>query len=205
MKLIRRTLLGAFLFGSASKVLGADMMNETQFWTIIDLTAKFENDPEKQLESLHAELRKLTSDEIMQFELAFNEMRRRAYSWELWGAAYVLHGGASDDGFEYFMRWLVSKGRAVFENVVADPESLAIILAPEPGGPCEFEEFAYVASKVWQEKTGINPWEDDQGRFPYTGAPPAADPAGTPFKDSEQYLSKAYPKLWERFGHSPLG
>lgn len=122
----------------------------------------------------------------------------------LWGAAYVLHGGASDDGFEYFQRWLISKGRDFFEAVVSDLDSLSGLLADDPGGPCEFEEFAYVAGKVWQEKTGIDPWQDEQGRFPYTGAPPASAPSGVQFEESDDYLSKAYPNLWARFGKSPL-
>ena len=113
----------------------------------------------------------------------------------------MLHGGASDDGFEYFQRWLISKGRETFDAAVADPDSLA----PDPGGPCEFEEFATVAGEVWAEKTGIDPWTDPEGSFPYTGAPPAASPSGTPFEEDPRYLAKRYPKLWKRFGTWPLG
>lgn len=120
------------------------------------------------------------------------------------GAAYVVHGGASDDGFEYFQRWLISKGRATFERVVADPDALAVILAPDPGGVCEFEEFAYIAGEVWQEKTGIDPMTDPQGRFPNTGAAPAVDPSGEPFQEDQAYLANRYPKLWARFGETPL-
>jgi hypothetical protein len=116
----------------------------------------------------------------------------------------VLNGGASDDGFEYFQRWLISKGREVFEAAVADPDSLADLLAPDTEGPCEFEEFAYVASEVWAEKTGIDPWNDPKGSFPYTGAPPATQPSGTPFPEDERYFARRYPKLWARFGTSPL-
>ena len=68
---------------------------------------------------------------------------------------------------------------------MADPDSLAEILAPDAGGPCEFEEFAYVASEVWGEQTGIDPWADPEGRFPYTGAPPAPSPSGAPFEEDE--------------------
>jgi hypothetical protein len=88
----------------------------------------------------------------------------------------------------------------VFEAATADPDSLADLLEPDAEGLCEFEEFAYVASDVWAEKTGADPEE-----FPYTGAPPVASPSGTPFAEDEQHLAKRYPKLWKRFGASPLG
>jgi len=34
-------------------------------------------------------------------------------------------GGASDDGFEYFRGRLVAQGRAVYDQAVTDPDSLA--------------------------------------------------------------------------------
>ncbi|WP_217498085.1 MULTISPECIES: DUF4240 domain-containing protein [Sphingomonas] len=36
----------------------------------------------------------------------------RSYRWDLWRAAKVAKGGVSDDGFEYFRTWLISRGRA---------------------------------------------------------------------------------------------
>ncbi|MEU3455943.1 DUF4240 domain-containing protein [Micromonospora sp. NPDC006766] len=48
-----------------------------------------------------------------------------SYRVDLWGAAYLINGGASDDGFEHFRGWLMTQGRAVFARAVADPDSLA--------------------------------------------------------------------------------
>jgi uncharacterized protein DUF4240 len=179
-------------------------MTQGRFWELIGRSTGYEADPERQLDALRQVLRELTPSEIEAFERAFQREQKRAYTWDLWGAAYVLHGGASDDGFEYFQRWLISKGRKVFEAAVVAPDSLADMLASDTLGPCEFEEFAYVASQAWAEKTGINPWKDPKGSFPYTGAPPAPQPSGTPFEEDESYLAKRYPKLWARFGASPL-
>ena len=179
-------------------------MDDNTFWTVIGKTLKFEGEEERQMAALTNEFRGWTAAEIEGFERAFQRQQLRSYDWRLWGAAYVIHRGASDDGFEYFQRWLISKGRDVFEAILAEPDLLADVLPDEPAGPCEFEEFAYVASHAWQTKTGINPWEDEKGRFPYTGAPPADNPAGKKFKTTEAYLAKAYPKLWARFGSSPL-
>ncbi|MFC9245678.1 DUF4240 domain-containing protein [Streptomyces sp. NPDC057136] len=43
----------------------------------------------------------------------------------LWAAAYVINGGCSDDGFDYFRGWLIAQGREVFERTAADPDALA--------------------------------------------------------------------------------
>ncbi|MEV0156835.1 DUF4240 domain-containing protein [Micromonospora sp. NPDC050686] len=48
-----------------------------------------------------------------------------SYQVDLWGAAYLINGGASDDGFEHFRGWLMTQGRAVFARAVGDPDSLA--------------------------------------------------------------------------------
>ena len=77
------------------------------------------------------------------------------------------------------------------------------MIASDSQGLYDFEGFAYVAGDVWKEKTGIDPTVDVEGRFPYTGAPPAEKPSGVPFEEDPEYLAKRYPKLWARFGISP--
>jgi len=118
---------------------------------------------------------------------------------------FVLEADAErqeDDGFEYFQRWLISKGRKVFSAVLDDPDCLTDILAEELGGPLEFEEFAYVAGEVWSEKTEISV-DDSASSYPTGGATPQ-QPSGVEFEDSEEHLAARYPKLWARFGNTPL-
>ena len=177
-------------------------MSEDRFWALIGTTTAYERDPERQLATLLAGLRKLSVEEIEAYEVAFDGQMKRSYSWDLWGAAYVVHGGASDDGFEYFRCWLISKGRGVFEKVMADPDSLAEILVPNVQGVLEFERFAYVARQVWSEKTGR-----PRGEMPNAAnmVYPNRKPSGTEFAEDTAHLAKRYPKLWRRFGTNPLG
>jgi hypothetical protein len=175
-------------------------MSDDEFWALIDRTVAYENDPARQIESLAAVLNELTPDEIEAFEAAFLRQMNRAYSWNLWGATYVAHGGASDDGFEYFRRWLISKGRSVFEHVLASPDDLADLLVDDVEGVLEFEEFAYVAGNVWGQRTGKSLDEFAPSGLTLLGA----DPQGTPFEDDEAFLSARYPKLSRRFGENPL-
>lgn len=171
------------------------------FWRIIARTIGQVRDPGAQVEALRVALNELTLDEIISFESAFRRYLNNAYTWDLWGAAYVINGGCSDDGFEYFRRWLVSRGRDTYETALADPESLAQLDA-QPGDTCEFEEFYYVALDVFKQKGGKGEVRDHSEREAGLGGP---EPSGEPFEEDEQHLARRYPKLWQRFGKTPLG
>jgi hypothetical protein len=107
----------------------------------------------------------------------------------------VANGGASDDGFEYFRCWLISRGPGVFDKLMADPDSLADILASGVKEVLEFEDFGYVAAEVWGEKTARP--GNEMSRSPTMIYP--SKPSGTEFKEDAADLSKRYPKLWRRF------
>lgn len=174
----------------------APPMDERDFWALVDQSAKFETNPDVQLATLRASLNRLPANKIADFERVFDQVLRRSYSWDLWGAAYLGNGGASDDGFEYFRCWLISKGQKAFETVVADPDSLADTVAQGPPVILEFEDFAYVAREAWSAKTGRN-WNE----MPVVaGMMYAESPGGVRFNDNPAELAKRYPKLWTRFG-----
>jgi hypothetical protein len=44
------------------------------------------------------------------------------------GAAYIIDGGCSDDGFEYFRCWLISRGKETFIKLKANPDSLITLV-----------------------------------------------------------------------------
>jgi hypothetical protein len=177
-------------------------MSADAFWAIIDRTAALEADPEGQLEALRTGLQTLSAEEVVAFTNAFEQQLRRAYRWDLWAVASIAHGGASDDGFEYFRRWLISKGRAVFERVLADPDSLADLIAPDSEGVLEFEEITYVSWEVWGAKTGREPSEIPMSTdFMTLGV----EPDGAPSPDDQDELARTYPRMWARFGERPLG
>ena len=180
----------------------ASPMVAEEFWRIIERAAESAHDPDAQKEALRTALRKLTLEEIISFEVAFRGYLNKAYTWDLWGAAYVIHGGCSDDGFEYFRRWLVSRGRDAYEAALADPDNLAQLDAhPGPDGVWEFEEIYYVALGVFEEKGGEGDVRDhSEPEAGLSGRPPF----GEPFAEDEEHFAKRYPKLWQRFGAEPL-
>ena len=84
-------------------------MDKAQFWRLIEgAKAKSEGDCEKQKQALMQSLKQLPPQEIVEFAKSFSESIISAYHWNLWGATVLINGGASDDGFEYFCRWLVA-------------------------------------------------------------------------------------------------
>ncbi|WP_342210876.1 LysR family transcriptional regulator [Streptomyces sp. DH-12] len=71
----------------------------------------------------------------------------------LWAAAYVINGGCSDDGFDYFRGWLIAQGREVFERAVARPGALAdlpVLRASAADGHCL--ECGEALSIVWNAR-----------------------------------------------------
>ena len=186
----------------AAEATRAQPMDTVHFWKIIDRTAAHEADPERQMDALRSELEALSADEVLAFRNAFEAQLLRAYSWDLWAVAHIAHGSASDDGFEYFRRWMVSKGSTVFEHLIARPDDLPDMLVDDLEGVLEFEEILYVTDEVWSEKTGQDaadmPGESGLMTF-------GREPRGEPFEEDPEHLERRAPKTWARFGNSPLG
>ena len=142
-------------------------------------------------------------EEIISFEVALRRYLNEAYTCDLWGAADVIHGGCSDDGFEYFRCWLVSRGRRVYEAALADPDSLAQQdVRPGPWNVWEFEQIYYVAKEVFTEKGGEGDVRDHSEPEAGMGGP---GPTGERFPENEEQFARRYPKLWQRFGTQLLG
>ncbi|MFK4068081.1 DUF4240 domain-containing protein [Streptomyces sp. NPDC029674] len=170
-------------------------MDETEFWEIVDSTREAAGgDPEDHAELLVERLLQSDPDSVLDFARHFEARYNRAYRWDLWGAAWVLLGGASDDAFDYFRCWLIGQGRAVYEGAVHDPDALADLLDEfdeELDG--DGEELGYAADEAYEQLTGLD--------TPDLGIPPApAEPEGTPLDfEDEAVLAERYPKLWDRF------
>lgn len=171
-------------------------MTEDAFWKVIE-SSRRDFDPklrdgnmERQGNLLEEALSELSVEEIVEFAQMFAHLLRQAYRWDLWGAAYVIGSGCSDDGFMDFRSWLISMGRSVFDAALADPESL-VGVADAPGVECAFfEGFSYVANDLL-EKKGADP--DAVATVPLPD-----DPVGE--KWDEEDLPNRFPRLWAAFG-----
>ena len=134
--------------------MGGKSMNIKTFWQMIDEARKKVGDWEEMVEPLTQALEKLCEAETFQWQQIFDEYQRLSYKNKLWAAAYVINGGCSDDGFDYFRAWLTAQGKDVFMAALCDPETLAD--ADISGGSAEFEEMMAVAAGAYLNKTGTD-------------------------------------------------
>ncbi|MEU3416682.1 DUF4240 domain-containing protein [Streptomyces sp. NPDC006658] len=169
-------------------------MDETEFWELIDSTREAAGgDPEDQADLLVERLLALDPERVLDFARHFEARYNRAYRWDLWGAAWLLLDGCSDDAFDFFRCWLIGQGREVFEGALHDPDALAGLLGEfdeEIDG--DGEELGYAADEAYEQLTGtVAP---DLGL-----APPPAEPEGTPPDlEDDRVLAERFPRLWER-------
>ncbi|MCY1459402.1 hypothetical protein D9M71_768710 [compost metagenome] len=85
-----------------------------------------------------------------------------------------MNGGCSDDGFEYFRNWVISRGKDVYEKAKENPDTL---ISQKENGEFEmfeFESFWYVALEAFKKKTGkdlydyidYNNFKTSEGNYP---------------------------------------
>ena len=165
-------------------------MEIDQFWNIVEKVHRASGgDMDKKCELLETELRALPLDEVVSFHRHFDECEDRAYTWELWAAAYIIGGGCSDDAFSDFRSTLISMGRQTFEQTLADPEFLVGI--DYDAEAAQYEGYQYVPTKVETELGGGK-------RFPRYQAHPA-EPAGVPW--DEEKVAELFPRLGEKYDY----
>lgn len=131
----------------------AEMLDEEVFWKLINNSLKYSRNQAEQEAYLIQEIGKLTPVEIVGFRLRTDKLLYDSYTSDMWCAAYIMNGGCSDDGFEYFRNWIISRGRDVYERAMQDPDKL-INLVEDDVDVYDFESFWYVALEAFRQKTG---------------------------------------------------
>lgn len=128
-------------------------MTEEQFWTIIE-----NSDRGRKLKEC---LTPLSEEELFGFRYWWIYLCHLSYKQDLWAVAYVVLGGCSDDGFDYFRFWLIAQGRKVFYDALDDADSLCDVFSeledPEGADYPEQELLDYAVMEILDERAG----EDD--------------------------------------------
>jgi predicted DNA-binding WGR domain protein len=135
------------------------------FWRLIELSKKgIEGDLYVQLDNLRQRLMKLSEEELRGFDRVFWELMNESYHADLWGAAYVIKGGCSDDSFDYFRAWLIMQGKQTFTEALRNPDSLATRARRdrEIDSEFEFEDVLSIAGAVYEAKTGRSDFYQNQ-------------------------------------------
>ncbi len=148
---------------------------------------------------------RLTADEILAFVDVAGDVANDAYAWPVWGAAYLVEGGCSDDGFMDFRDGLVLAGRATFERTLADPDTLAdhpVVAAMADGGSpwFGFESLDSLVGDAWSRATG----EDDEAYYAArertSSVRARSEPAGEQWDfDDDEENARRLPRLTALF------
>lgn len=159
------------------------MMNEENFWKIIADVKKGA--------SLKSILNEFEPKDIVQFAFRYDSLMSMSYNWKLWGAAYVINGGCSDDCFEDFRQSLINQGKERFYSTLKDPESYINYIDSEElinERISYIERTPYVTYEVYQSKTGQELPRADFIKYELKGVP-----------FDEATVDKQYPKLAKKF------
>lgn len=148
---------------------------------------------------------RLTADEMLAFVDVAGAVANDAYAWPVWGAAYLVEGGCSDDGFRDFRDGLVLAGRAVLERTLADPDTLAdhpVVAAMADGGSpwFGFESLDSLVGDAWSRASG----EDDEAYYAArertSSVRARSEPAGEQWDfDDDEENARRLPRLTALF------
>lgn len=179
----------------------AEMMDEEQFWVIVQTAVDEAGDDEAEyLDVVKRELSKLSLKKMIGFRLRTDKLLYDSYTSEMWCAGYLMNGGCSDDGFEYFRLWVISRGRKAYEAAMANPDNLIDYIGDDDEMDFfEFESFWYVALEAFEEAVDAELYDyvDDDNFKTCEGNYPNFEFNWE--EDDPESMQKLCPRLFEKF------
>lgn len=143
------------------------MLDENLYWEIIDASLKNSNNQDTQKKFLISKLETFNPLDMIGFKLRTDKLLYDTYTSEMWCAGYIMNGGyCSDDGFEYFRCWIISRGKDTYYRAKENPDFLINEL-DQTLELYEFENLWYVAHQTFENKTGENMWDFLDPNFDY--------------------------------------
>ncbi len=131
----------------------AVMLDENLYWSIIDKSLKCTSNQDDQEQFLIREIGNLTPTQMIGFRLRTDKLLYDTYNSEMWCAGYIMNGGCSDDGFEYFRNWVISRGKETYYKAKENPDNLIDEVDSELE-MYDFESFWYVSLEAFKQNTG---------------------------------------------------
>jgi hypothetical protein len=168
------------------------VVTREEFWELIDAARSVAMFDRARLPgALRDELSEMDEDELFAFVRHFEDLRAESFRQELFAAAWIAGGGASDDDFSDFRDWLITLGRGAFEDALRDPQR--ILAHAEPADWRDPFDAAVAAAvyDVLEDATGTRELPPNVLR------PQPTHPAGRAWTPAE--LPRRFPKLWRTF------
>ena len=176
-------------------------MRTDEFWAVIErATADRPSAPAEVAKRAVADLATRDPQEIVAWGRHLDKVMAASYKEDLWAAAYLINGGCSDDGFDFFRGWLIAHGRTVVAAAVRDPDSLAdlpaVRAAAENGAEFEAGDVLRIADEAYHQATGTE--------LPASGEPTTkTKPEDFWDFDNEDEMHRRLPRLSALFLEPP--
>lgn len=184
-------------FDTSQLTKTAEMIDEDLYWAIIAKSLKQTNNQDDQEQFLIKEIGNLTPIKMIGFRLRTDKLLYDTYNSEMWCAGYIMNGGCSDDGFEYFRNWVISRGKETYYKAKENPDNL-IDEVDSQLEMYDFESFWYVALEAFKQKTGKDLYDyiDDENFKTKEGQYPKFE--FTWQEENPESIKKICPKLFEK-------
>ncbi len=125
------------------------------FWQIID-KVKCSDDLVIGLEIM---LWNLSKQELIAFNEHFRFAHYKANTWDIWGAAYLINGGCSDDGFIDFRNGLILLGKEIYNATLENADNL---IHANITHDIRNEDAGFLAMDLFEEKYGFEMPTNDE-------------------------------------------
>ena len=100
-------------------------LTREDFWNYIkDARIKYKNNDSKVIDYLTEKLKEKTLEEIFSFGIVLDEVMLESYIEKFWCASYILNGETTEESFDFFRLWLISKGEEFFNDVMKNHDSI---------------------------------------------------------------------------------
>ncbi len=132
-----------------------DLMQEEQFWQLVGEAQRNSSNMDEQEALLQQSLTTMPLKDVVGFYSRTEQLKNAIYTSEMWCAGYIMNGGCSDDMFEYFLLWVISCGREVYEAAKENPDNLDNYLTDDDNWEkhYDFESFNYIGIEVFEART----------------------------------------------------
>jgi Protein of unknown function (DUF4240) len=184
-------------------------MDREQFWALVEAAkAAAGGNCKQQAAQLVAALAERSVSEVLDYHHIHSWLMAQSYRLELWGAAYLINGGCSNDGFDYFRGWLLGQGPAIWQAALHAPDSLAShpqvrarASQRERLDTLNCEAIWGVADEAYQALTGQELTVEVVDMHPW---PPELEEDWDPgedwdFDDAAE-MRRRFPRLWALYG-----
>jgi hypothetical protein len=176
----------------------SEMLEDDKFWLIIDNSLKKSSNQDEQEKILVGEIEQLSPKEMIGFRLRTDKLLYDTYNSQMWCAGYIMNGGCSDDGFEYFRCWLISRGKNTYYKTKSNADYLVNEIS-KGSEIYDFESFWYVALTAFKNKTGKelydyidnDKFKTNEGNYPKFKF--------TWQENNPESMRKICPKLFQKF------